>query len=188
MSSATGSRLLTVEEFARLCADERCELVDGRVVKMSPAGKRQPLTFGSINGLLSAHVLRTGFGGVVLGETACRVAADPDRVRVADLAVASHELLADVRRSPETFFARAPELVVEIVSPDDPMDELDARVQDFLGAGARAVWVVSPATRKVYVHCAGAQGRILGPADEIDGGDALPGFRARVADFFVHLP
>ena len=77
--------------------------------------------------------------------------------------------------------------MVEIVSPDDPMDELDARVQDFLDSGAKAVWVVSPATRKVYVHRPGAQGRILGPDDEIDGGDALPGFRARVAEFFVHL-
>jgi len=46
----------------------------------------------------------------------------------------------------------APDLAVEVVSPHDLYSEVEAKVNDYLGAGVSLVWVVDPPTRSVRVH------------------------------------
>jgi Uma2 family endonuclease len=77
-----------------------------------------------------------------------------------------------------------PELMVEVVSPNDLAQELVERLEEYWAAGAQRVWVVYPTQRLVYVYEAARQVRILGPADELDGGGVLPGFRVAIASLF----
>ena len=83
---------------------------------------------------------------------------------------------------PESFWTFAPDLAVEIVSPTDRAEELRGKVREYLAAGARLVWVAWPRLQLVTVHEAGGGYRELGPDDDLDGGDLLPGFRVRVAE------
>ncbi len=45
-----------------------------------------------------------------------------------------------------------PFLVVEVLSPEDRMVEMQERIDDYLSFGVKYVWVVDPSTRRGYVH------------------------------------
>jgi Uma2 family endonuclease len=85
---------------------------------------------------------------------------------------------------PEGHIRIAPDLAVEVVSPNDLVYEIDEKVEEFLAAGVPLVWVVNPETRTVQVHRPTGPGVILRAGDELTGEDVLPGFRCRVADLF----
>src|SRR5262249_22122716 len=82
----------------------------------------------------------------------------------------------------------APDLAVEVVSPNDLVYEVDAKVQEYLKAGTQRVWVINPEVRSVEVHRPDAPGTILREQDDLDGEDVLPGFRCRVGDLFLLPP
>jgi Uma2 family endonuclease len=76
----------------------------------------------------------------------------------------------------------APDLAIEIVSPNDRASEVEEKVQQWLDGGALAVWVIYPAGPLLRAHRPDRTARTYGPDDEVDGGDVLPGFRMRLAD------
>ena len=76
-----------------------------------------------------------------------------------------------------------PTCAVEVLSPNDRDDEVEEKVQLWLAAGSQVVWVVDPEARTVVVHRLGAEPVTLREDQEIDGGEVIPGFRCRVADF-----
>jgi Uma2 family endonuclease len=83
---------------------------------------------------------------------------------------------------PKGYIPIAPDLVVEIVSPGDTATEVQQKVEEWLGFGVRAVWVVYPAGPRLQLNLPDGTARMLGPDDEVDGGEALPGFRMRLRD------
>ena len=56
---------------------------------------------------------------------------------------------------PEGHCPIAPDLAVEVVSPNDLYSEVEEKVDDYLAAGVRLVWVIDPPTRTAHVHRAG---------------------------------
>lgn len=59
------------------------------------------------------------------------------------------------------------------------------KVQEYLRAGVRVVWVVTPETRTVQEHRLDrAESRRLSEEDELCPEDVLPGFRCLVRDLF----
>lgn len=77
-----------------------------------------------------------------------------------------------------------PDLIVEVVSPNERAGDVETKVGEYLEAGVRLVWVAYPDTKSVHVHTHAGSGVILGPKATIDGGDVLPGFSALVAALF----
>ena len=45
-----------------------------------------------------------------------------------------------------------PFLVVEVLSPDDRVEDIEEKIADYLEFGVKYVWVVSPRTRRGRVH------------------------------------
>ncbi|HEY3108758.1 MAG TPA: Uma2 family endonuclease [Chloroflexota bacterium] len=175
-------KLMSAEELWALPADGmRHELVRGELRTMAPTGADH----GGLEVELAYRLRRAlderPIGRVVVGETGFRLSRDPDTVLGADIAFIRAERLAD-GRLPRGYFEGAPDLAVEIVSPGDMAAEVDEKVRDWLGAGARAVWVVYPVGPSLVLYRPDGTARRHGLEDEIDGGDAFPGFRARVAD------
>ncbi|MCM8750485.1 Uma2 family endonuclease [Thermomicrobiaceae bacterium CFH 74404] len=66
--------------------------------------------------------------------------------------------------------------------------EVRNKVHDYLAAGTRLVWGLSPKSRSVTVYTPDGQARELGPEEELDGGGVLPGLRAPVASLFAVEP
>ncbi len=83
----------------------------------------------------------------------------------------------------DSYFERAPELAVEVGSPSDSAEDLEIKVDQYLGAGAKQVWVLYPKTRKLYVY-GGRQSVVLKGDDLLDGGGLLPGFSVKVSELF----
>jgi Uma2 family endonuclease len=88
-------------------------------------------------------------------------------------------------RAPEGHTRIAPDLAVEVISPNDLAYEIDERVSDYLGAGTRLVWVINPVQRTVLIYR--ADGSISGMREggELNGEDVIPGFRCPVHSLFI---
>jgi len=160
-----------------------CELVGGELVMMSPAGFDHGRFASRIVAALENHVARQGVGVVTTAEAGFQLAHDPDTVRAPDVA------FVRVDRIPsggvKGFFQGAPDIAVEVVSPNDRASEVVAKVQDWLQAGCSIVWVVEPENRTVTVHRSRKEIAILTESDMLLGGDVLPGFSMRVTDVFA---
>lgn len=109
--------------------------------------------------------------------------AHPGRVRKPDVAFIRLQRLSLTQATAEGHCPVAPDLAIEVISPNDTAYEVDEKVREFLDAGVPLVWVVNPEQRTVEIHRANGPGAILRENDEISGEDVVPGFRCRVGDF-----
>ena len=164
----------------------RCELIDGRIVPLSPPGGEHAVLSVGVAAPLATFV-RAHKLGFVLGGAGFVIRRNPDTVRAPDAAFLSFKRAGD-RMSP-SFLTCAPELVVEVVAPNDRRSEIDAKVQMWCEFGVDVTWVVDPRRREVRVVTRAADGsagpsRTLVVGDVLDGAPALPGFTLPVADVF----
>jgi len=83
-----------------------------------------------------------------------------------------------------------PDLVVEVISPNDNLIELDEKVDRYLLDGVAAVWVIDPQRKKVFIHVLTSrdpltkQTTTLKPGEMLNGGEMIPGFEMAVATIF----
>lgn len=181
---ATAAKLLTAEDLERMPASEApAELVRGEIIGMTPAGFEHARIAARISFRLSEFAGKTGLGSVCTAEGGFVLSRGPDTVRAPDVAFVSAERAARQIR-PEAFFEGAPDLAVEVVSPNDPDDLVQAKVLDYLAAGARLVWIVRPRTATVTVYRSLSDVRVLTTAENLDGSDLLPSFTFPVRAIF----
>ncbi len=112
------------------------------------------------------------------------LARDPDTVLAPDVAFVRRERIP-ASGAPATFWNGAPDLAVEVVSPGDTRPQVASKVDTWLAAGARVVWVADPQDESVTVHQRDRAPRRLTAGDTLDGAPLLPGFRLCVADVFA---
>jgi Uma2 family endonuclease len=79
----------------------------------------------------------------------------------------------------------APDIVAEVLSPDDAAAEVLAKVADWLAAGTKLVWLVDPQRSEARVYRPDGSLSILGSDQSLDGEDTLPGFRCSVSQIFA---
>lgn len=176
--------LFTADDLWRLPSDgKRYELVRGELVEMPPAGARHGNVAINLGTLLNAYVRAGDLGKVFAAETAFVLQRHPDTVRAPDAAFVSKERLPS-GDLPEGFLEVVPDLVVEVVSPSDTAVDVQRKVEDWLHAGVRLVWVIYPGTRSVAVYRSLADIRLLTEADTLEGDSVLPGFSCLVAELF----
>jgi Uma2 family endonuclease len=178
---AVERKVVTAEELLRLSGDGmRHELLGGELRTMAPAGGPHGRAGGWATGHLIRFIDDNGLGDVFMAETGFVLRRDPDHVRAPDFAFIRADRMP-AEGLPRGFVPIPPDLVLEVVSPDDTASEIREKVQDWLDFGCRAVWVLYGGPR---VDAYGADGtvRAYGPDDELDGGAVLPGFRIRLRD------
>jgi Uma2 family endonuclease len=176
---------LTAEDFFDLnVPDEKTELVDGELLRMSPAGGEHGVIALRIGAWLLMFVEARQLGVVCAAETGFLVRRDPDTVRAPDAAFISREKMGE-GRPPKKFWPFAPDLAVEVVSPSEGAEQVQERVRDWFAAGARAVWMLYPGTASVHAYRSPSEVRILQRGENLTGDDdLLPGFSCSVADLF----
>jgi Uma2 family endonuclease len=182
--STTLQQITADELFAMPKDGFRYELVKGELRKMSPAGSEHGAIIVNITVLLGQHVKSNNLGVCFGAETGFKIATDPDTVRAPDVAFVSRERIPESGIT-KKFWPGAPDLAVEVLSPGDSYEEVDEKVEDWLTAGARAVWIVNPKRRNVTVYRSMTDVTRLSEADELDGETVVPGFRCKVSEIFV---
>jgi Uma2 family endonuclease len=172
---ASRERLVTVEEYARIPDDDhRYELVEGRVIRMSPPGSRHAVLATRIASLLNHHVEAQALG-VVMSSGGFHLASRPDTVREPDVAFVRAERVP-ASGVPEGFWPGPADLAIEIRSPGDRRAEMAAKVNEYLGRGVRLVWVVDPKARTITVHQHDQPQVVFERGATLDGGAVVPGF------------
>jgi Uma2 family endonuclease len=179
---SVAAQLLTAEEFAILPGSRHQELVFGEVVETMPPGGIHGEVALTIGMFLKLWLRQVGLG-VAGVESGFILARDPDLVRSPDVYfVRAERVPAD--GVPESFWPLAPDLAVEVVSPSDTAEEVEAKVGEYLSAGSGAVWVVYPRLRRLVAHSPGGIARSYGERDTLENAELLPGFALVLAEIF----
>ncbi len=130
--------------------------------------------------VLYQYLARAGLGQV-LPELRC-IFGPPGAARtfVSDVCYIAKE------RIPQgPYLHDAPDLAIEILSPDQNMAQFVSKIQFYLLHGARLVWIIDPATSLVTVLQPGEDAIILSVGETLDGGEVLPGFSIAVDEIFA---
>jgi Uma2 family endonuclease len=180
---ATLQQIMTAKEVLNTPGLGRCELICGELIMMSPAGFEHGRIVINISIPLGNYVKHQELGVLTGAETGFQISSDPDTVRAPDIGF----IRADrVPAAPiQGFFPGAPDLAVEVLSPNDRASEVLSKVKDWLAAGCRAVWVADPDAHTVSVYRTRDDKVFWQVADELSGEDVLPGFKLPVAEIFA---
>ncbi|NOY41687.1 MAG: Uma2 family endonuclease [Planctomycetes bacterium] len=162
----------------------RCELVEGEVRMMSPAGWKHGEVVSTIHCRLAPHIEKHKLGKSFGAETGFLIARDPDTVRAPDFAFISNASLP-TSDPEEAFWPGAPDLAVEVLSPDDRTGEVSEKIRAWLTAGAKEVWIVNSQLQSVTIHRSATDISVYAVGDNLVGDDQLlPGFSCTVAELF----
>lgn len=181
---ATRSRL-TLEQFLEMVETKPAsEYACGEVFqKPMPDIPHSAIQF-FLAAILHPYLTQTGVGRAF---TELRCIFGPpgqERAYVPDLTYVARARLPS---GPARHLHVAPDLAVEILSPDQHATQFLDKIQFYLLYGVRLVWVIDPATATVAVETPGEEARILRSGDTLDGGEVLPGFSVAVDDIFAQM-
>lgn len=166
---------MTEEEFVAWCdEDTKAEWVEGEVIVHSPANLKHVDLAGFLNLILRWFVTSRGLGVVYGPELQVRFASLRRR-RVPDLLFVSTERMNILKA---TEVEGAPDLIIEIVSPDSPARDWREKYLEYEAAGVREYWVVDPMAQRVEGYALGADERytLLEEKDGIIHSTVLTGF------------
>jgi Uma2 family endonuclease len=183
-SMSTTTKLMTADELWRLPkVDKLYELVQGELIIMSPAGFDHGEISQNILFLLQVHVRKNGLGSIVGPDTGFVLSRDPDTVRSPDGAFIRKERTLTPR--PVKYWDGVPDLAVEVLSPSDSATEMDAKVQEYLDAGATEVIVITPKMKMVKIFRHGHTATVLRSGDILRDLESVPGFQCQVDEIFA---
>jgi Uma2 family endonuclease len=189
MSTAAPEKLMSVEEFLALPEDEGKDrmLIRGQLWEkpMTRRNRWHSKTEARIAGLLDRWLQSQPAprGEIYSGEAGVLLRRDPDTVVGIDVCYVAPEV-ADKDSEDTRLIDGAPILAVEILSPSDKQEEITAKVDEYLAAGVKLVWVVDPHFKTVVVHEPAKQPKMFAGEDELLGDPHLPGFRTSVSAIF----
>lgn len=174
--------ITTAEQLLKAGDIGRCELVHGELIMMSPSGYPHGRVTYRLAQIVGDHVDSLRLGDVVGAETGFLIAHHPDTVRAPDLGFVRASRVE--RAKGGGFFPGAPDLAVEVLSPDDTASEVLAKTTEWLNGGAVAVWLVDPRKRTVAIHRREAPACVFAENDEVIAGEPVPALRFPVREIF----
>jgi Uma2 family endonuclease len=173
-------------EYANL----RLELSDGRLIIMSPAGTQHGGLTSWLDRNVGNFVDEHELGITTAAETGFILYKNPDpkgkdTVRAPDVGfIRAERAPGNWKGLPKKYFPFAPDLGIEVVSPNDKEDEVSEKVADYLKYGVRLIWVFYIEPEEIKVHAPNRETRTLKVGDTLEGEDVLPGFRLPVIQVF----
>src|SRR2546430_1224208 len=151
LRSVSASLPLTAADVERMSIPgKQVELVRGQLVVREPPGTWHGAVAANLAYLLGDFVRRHGLGLVFAQDTGFKIGSDPDTVRAPDVAFVARDRTGLIQA--RGYAELAPDLLAEILSPDDRPADVLAKVADWLAAGTRVVWVIDPERSEARVY------------------------------------
>jgi Uma2 family endonuclease len=175
---------MTLEQFLTLSETEPVsEFASGAISPKPMADGPHAAIQAFLAVVLFPYVMRTQLGRAFI-ELRC-IFGPPGRQRsyVPDLTYVDQGKLPLPR-----YLHAAPDLAVEILSPDQPWAQFLNKVQFYLLYGVRMIWIIDPARWTITVETPGQEACILQAGDMLDGGEILPGFSVPIDEIFAQMP
>ncbi|HZL35200.1 MAG TPA: Uma2 family endonuclease [Tepidisphaeraceae bacterium] len=179
MTAIAAPTHFTPDDVLRLESDGLFELVDNQLVekRMSFLANR---TASIVCGRLFAFVDGAALGVICNEQSFQCFPHDPELIRRPDLAFISADRLAGV--PDEGHVPIAPDIAIEVVSPNDKVYELEEKLSDYRSAGVKLTWVVNPRARNIRIYRLDKTTAELLENDELSGESVLAGFSILVKD------
>jgi Uma2 family endonuclease len=156
------------------------EIVDGQPEEKEMAGARHSGVGVRLITKLNLFVESNQLGGVY-GPDATFLIRGNDRLP--DVSFVSIARMPP-EGEPEGKWEIAPDLAVEIVSPNDIQEKVSDKILDYLAVGVKQVWLISPKHRSVTIFRSQTDVQVFAGDSELVSEDLLPGFRCRLSDIF----
>jgi Uma2 family endonuclease len=184
-------RLWTIADLAALPEDlptghALYELWDGELVLMAPPGDLHGSVEARLITVLTVHGEWEGHGRVSGGEVGVVMSVAPDTVFGVDAVFLTRDQLP-ARHSPEGYLVTIPALVAEVLSKNDTRPKVAARVDRYLAAGVRLVWIADRKRRTVTAYRPGEAAVVLGEDDVLTAEGIIPGLAFPIRRLFQDL-
>ncbi len=171
----------TIADFEALPDNgKEYELIRGELLEMPGPSTGHGIVISILDTELRLYNRKVDVGQVLPG---IAFVLDPENAPRPDLAFVVKERLIGINYYDA--FPGPPDLAVEVVSRTDVTFNVDDKVEDYLKAGVRLVWVINPRNKLVFVYHPNAdKPQVLGLKDELDGENIIPGFKLPVKTLF----
>jgi Uma2 family endonuclease len=173
---------ITPEELLMLPDSSRYELVDGKLVERE-MGFHSSRVGGQVFGMILTYGEKNGYGWAMPADASYQCFADPSKVRRPDASFIRMGRLPG-EQFPQGHCPIAPDLAVEVVSPNDNSADIEEKLAEYLEAGVSLVWVFYPRTRSVHVFRAQGHPERLTEEHLLTGEEVIPGFSCMVSECF----
>ena len=186
---STEVALMTAEEFLALPDDDGIEreLIRGelREKPMTVRNKKHTRVAARLTTKLSIWLdsHETASGEIHVGEVGSVLSRDPTSIVGIDVAYFS-TAVAQRESCITTLVDGPPILAVEILSPSDQIEDIYAKVEEYLEAGVKVVWIVNPYAKSVEVHRPQQELAVFTASQSIVGDESLPGLQMDVRSLF----
>ena len=185
MTNAAAGTLLTADDLLALPEDGvQYELVEGELISMSPSGSPAAIIALNVGAEVRAFVKPRKLGVCGGADWGFRLSSDPDTVRSPDCSFVRADRISAAGIAPG-FFPGAPDLALEVLSPSNRMRAILEKVEDYLAAGTRLVWVLDPDKRVAHIFRPDRAPVRVGEHGSLSGEDVLPDFTLALSEVWV---
>jgi Uma2 family endonuclease len=171
------------QPFALIDPEKQLEWVNGHAEVKEMAGARHGRIETRLITEIGIYLKANPIGELYASDTTFTIG---NRERMPDIS-----FVAAARIPPEGdpvgIWTIAPDLAVEVISPNDLHEAVIEKIREYLAAGVRQVWLVSPQFKTVTIYDSPTQTTTLTEADELTSEELLPGFRCPVRALFQHV-
>lgn len=175
---------VTPEDLLDLEDSERFELVDGELVEKAMGAESNSIATQIVI-VLGSFVRQHRLGWVLDQASYQCFGWIPDRVRRPDVSFIRKQKFSGGVLPRHGHIKVAPDLAVEVLSPNDNGNLTDTKIDEYLRAEVSLVWIVYPETRSVLVVRPGGTAGRLTEGHVLSGEDVIPGFECMVSDIFA---
>jgi Uma2 family endonuclease len=169
---------MDVSTAVTLDPEKSYEIVDGQPEEKAMAGARHGRVVMRLGARLEMHVEQHQLGGIYGPDTTFQIGRNE---RLPDLAFVSAARMPE-GSEPEGIWSIAPDLAIEVVSPNDLWEKVQSKVQEYFAAGVQQVWLVSWQQRTISIYDSPTHVTILTAEDTLTSTALLPDFSCRVSD------
>jgi len=183
---AQESKALTDEQFMALPEDDRLyEYIDGELIVVANSGVEHGYLALTLGYFLTGFVRNHQLGITCDSSTAFKMKTG--NKRSPDVAFIAKERLRGLKRLPKGFFEGAPDLVVEIISPNNTFEEIHHKLVEYFENGTRLAWVILPDEECVLVYHQPKPSKLLLLEDSLEGEAVIAGFQLPLKELFQEL-
>lgn len=182
------TKYVSEADLMALGADARVEVVDGEIVAMSPTGARHVIIADNYYRALYPTVREHKLGYLLTDSLIYYLSREGEQLRDARVPDASfiHKDRVPSNWDIDLPFPGAPTLAIEVISPNDKIEDVNLKVRQYLDAGTEQVWLAFPLTKEVHVYKRGeSQIRIYRGEETMDVSDLFPGLTLALKEIFA---